>query len=905
MSDAGKLLVLAVLLASAANAGAGPIRLFLSPTGSDHNPGTARRPFKTLVRARDEIRRLKKAGRVRGPVIVELEGGRYELAEPLQFDEEDSGTPTCPLEYRARRGQEVRIVGGKTVTGGKPVTDPAVLSRLPADARGKVYQVDLKANGVTDFQGINDTGRYHSDPGLEVFFDDRPLTLARYPNTGYMHIAAALDAAGQPKSGIVTTPTGAFVCADPRPARWVKERGLWLHGFWVRDWADERIPLGSIDPASHIIRFAGKPGRTYRIRKGQWFYAENVLPELDSPGEWYLNGEAGLLYLWPPAPLSSGRLVVSVVRDLFQLHDVSHVTFSHLLVEAGRGNAFTVTGGTNVRIVGCTLRNMGRWAVKVYGGAKHGVIGCDIYQTGQGGIHLEGGDRKTLTAAGHYADNNHIHHTSRWDPVYQQAIALYGVGNRATHNLIDNVPHIAIGFSHNDMTIEYNEIHSAVFQSNDAGAIYTSPPTETWSMRGHKIRYNYLHNLHGFRGKGCNGVYLDDCFSSADISGNIFFDVATAILIGGGRDNTMLNNMFINCRRAFSIDARGLGWAKGVGVFATQELHDLHYQQPPWSDRYPKLYNILEDEPLAPKGNVVARCICWGGPWGWVQAQAKPYLEFEDNLIGVDPHFAVKPPADFRLRKDSPAFRFGFKQLPFKKMGVYKSDARASWPVTSVLRKDPPPPRAKPKPARKAGPPPVFAVPRRHGPVAIDGKLSPAEWFGLNSRKGLTLQEGVQGETVAFPSKAWLAWDEEALYVAFDNVVNKDLPMARGDVWGANDAVEVALRNPAAGERAPIIVLRGFTNGTFRSSGEAGAPAPVVRKAAQGVRYAATVVDSGRWVAEMRIPFASLAVTPGPGLLLPFNLSVRKQGDDPWVMWRGTGDCTWFVSQAGRVRFAE
>ena len=171
---------------------------------------------------------------------------------------------------------------------------------------------------------------------------------------------------------------------------------------------------------------------------------------------------------------------------------------------------------------------MGNWAVKVYGGTKHGVVGCDIYQTGQGGIHLEGGDRKTLTPAGHYADNNHIHHTARWDPVYQQAITLFGVGNRATHNLIDNVPHVAIGFTGNDQTIEYNEIHSAVFQSNDAGAIYTSPPDETWSMRGHKIRYNYLHNIHGFEDKGCMGVYLDDCFSSADISSNIFYDVATA-----------------------------------------------------------------------------------------------------------------------------------------------------------------------------------------------------------------------------------------------------------------------------------------------------------------------------------------------------------------------------------------
>ena len=306
---------------------------------------------------------------------------------------------------------------------------------------------------------------------------------------------------------------------------------------------------------------------------------------------------------------------------------------------------------------------------------------CDIYQTGQGGIHLEGGDRKTLTPAGHYADNNHIHHSARWDPVYQQGITAFGVGNRVTHNLIDHVPHVAIGFSGNDQVIEYNEIHSAAFQSNDAGAIYTSPPDETWSMRGHRIRYNYLHHIHGFRGKGCLGVYLDDCFSSADISCNVFYDVATAILIGGGRDNTMTNNMFIRCDRAFSIDARGLGWAQGVGDSATKELIALNYKQPPWSIRYPELLNILEDEPLAPKGNVMARNICWGGNWGRTEAKAMPYVKFENNLVDVDPRFVGQPPADFRLAEDSPAFKLGFRPIEFSKIGVYQSDDRASWPI--------------------------------------------------------------------------------------------------------------------------------------------------------------------------------------------------------------------------------
>jgi hypothetical protein len=887
----------------AAPAGA-PTSFHVAPDGRDANPGTPAQPFATLEQARNAIRGLRQAGPLpQGGVTVWIGGGVYELPRPLEFTAEDSGTATAPIEYRARPGEEVRLVAGRVVPDWQRVSAPATLARLAPGARGKVYEADLKALGITDLESINTARVYQSDPGLEVFFADQPMTLARYPNEGYMHIADVLDAKGVVKGGRASTPEGRFVSDDPRPAGWASEKGIWLHGFWVWDWADERIPLGGVEAATNTLQLAPQAGRPYDLLRGQWFYAENVMPELDRPGEWYLDRETAKLYFWPPAALTSSRVMVSVVRDPLRLTEVSHVSFRGLLIEAGRGSAVVVKGGSNVRVVGCTIRNMGNWAVKVYGGAQHGVVGCDIYQTGQGGIHLEGGDRKTLTAAGHYADNNHIHHTSRWDPVYQQAIALRGVGLRATHNLIDNVPHIAIGFADNEMTIEYNEIHSAVFQSNDAGAIYTSPPDETWSMRGHKIRYNYLHNIHGFLGKGCLGVYLDDCFSSADISSNIFYDVATPILIGGGRDNLMTNNIFLNCGKAFSIDARGLGWAKGVGVFATQELRDLNYQQPPWSVKYPELVGLLEDQPLAPKGNVMARNLCWGGPWGWIEPQAAPGVKVEANLIDTDPRFAGKPPRDFALKPDSPAWTLGFQAIPFKEIGVYQSAERASWPVTSVLRKDVVPPAAKPKPPRQAGPAPVFDVPRRVAPVTIDGRLNAEEWFGLDPAKGLILQEGVEGEKVALPTRAWLAWDDEALYIAFENSVDKDIPMLCEDTWGSNDAVEVSLRNAAIGDKAPILVLRGFANGTFTSSEEAGASPEVARQAAQKVQYKAAVETAGRWVAEMRLPFASLGITPKPALRFPLNLAVRKQGEAPWVMWRGTGGCTWYVPEAGLIRF--
>ncbi len=149
------------------------------------------------------------------------------------------------------------------------------------------------------------------------------------------------------------------------------------------------------------------------------------------------------------------------------------------------------------------------------------------------------------------------------------------MGDRISHNLIAKVPHMAIGFKGNDHLIEYNEIDSACYESNDAGAIYTG---RNWTMRGNVIRYNYLHDIAGFEGKGCVGIYLDDAFSSAEITGNIFKNVTRAMMIGGGRDNKVVNNIFIGCTPSIHVDARGMGWMRNEHIPAwIKEAKDSGY----------------------------------------------------------------------------------------------------------------------------------------------------------------------------------------------------------------------------------------------------------------------------------------------------------------------------------------
>ena len=134
----------------------------------------------------------------------------------------------------------------------------------------------------------------------------------------------------------------------------------------------------------------------------------------------------------------------------------------------------------------------------------------------------------------------------------------------------------------------------------------------------------------------------------------------------------------------------------------------IAYNKPPYSTRYPELINIINDEPKAPKGNVISRNICQGGAWDknvgfWktsVEDKARPYITMTDNVVApnsavkdslsesfivADPLFAnPKDPKQgkFQLDADSPALKRGFKQVPFGQMGLYQSDNRASWPVS-------------------------------------------------------------------------------------------------------------------------------------------------------------------------------------------------------------------------------
>ncbi|HPP53140.1 MAG TPA: hypothetical protein PK777_09340, partial [Thermoguttaceae bacterium] len=271
------------------------VKLYVAPDGDDAGPGDQNKPFATLERARDRIRELKRQGGLPpGGVAVFLRGGRYVRRQPFLLTAEDSGTPESPIVYRAMPGQVAWLDGGLLLRDFQPVKDPAVLARLPEDARQKVVQVDLKAAGLQDYGKLVPLGFGRGfTPQLEVFCNDRPLILARWPNEGFVRVAKPV---AEDEKGFT------FQYEGDRPARWTKAPDGWLYGYWVHLWADNSVPIQAIDPQQKQIR-TGDRGAYASIRAGAPYHALNLLEEIDMPGEYYLDRSAGILYFYPPADL--------------------------------------------------------------------------------------------------------------------------------------------------------------------------------------------------------------------------------------------------------------------------------------------------------------------------------------------------------------------------------------------------------------------------------------------------------------------------------------------------------------------------------------------------------------------------------------------------------------------------
>jgi hypothetical protein len=261
------------------------------------------------------------------------------------------------------------------------------------------------------------------------------------------------------------------------------------------------------------------------------------------------------------------------------------------------------------------------------------------------------------------------------------AVHLTGAGLRAAHNRIHDAPHTAILFSGTDHLIEYNEIFNVLNRTGDGGVVYTG---RDWTFRGNVIRFNYLHDLYGMR-KWENGIYIDDQASGMTVYGNVLANCHWGMLMGGGRDLRIENNLFLDCTLSIHFDARGLGWAARIRKTLVDRLEAMPYLEAPWSERFPELVPILEDDPMAPKGNVLENNVLVrsGKVEADLAAKVREYGEIGQNIeLDDDPGFAdrIRKKAPIRMDGIFEKRLPGFESIPFDRIGLFQDAFRKRLP---------------------------------------------------------------------------------------------------------------------------------------------------------------------------------------------------------------------------------
>lgn len=709
-------LVALIAALGCASALAADINIHVAPNGDDRLQGrvaafdyvTGDGPVATLERARDLVRAARVAGA--GPrANILLRAGTYYLDKTLQLETQDSGTETAPMVISGYRNERPTISGGWPVTG---------LSKHKAAI--------LSAN--------IDPARFGGRRIQQLFIDGEAQTLARHPNIdrqkpisgGWAYVDGTISSihtkrANDSKRSLMIKP------ADLR--KWPVTTGAEVSVFPRYNWINDVIPVESIDDAGALKL---KWDASYDIRPGDRYFVQNLFEELDSPGEWYFDAEQTQLYVWPRTGLSNKPdVVISNVETLISVASARNVHIRGLNLEVAEGAAIKLVDSVECIVVANAIRNVGvkgrgTYAIAVVGGGNIKVIGNDVSNAGGAGILLSGGVARWLKAAGHVAENNYIHHTGQ---VYKHGVAieLAGIGSIVRNNLIHDLPRMAILVGGNDHIIEYNRIHHTNLETIDSGAIYTSG--RDWlSPRGVVIRYNEILDTIGFGYEFEKrrwtthhftfGIYLDDNSSGVDIVGNIIGRASWAgVFVRGGSYNRIINNIIFDSA-VNQVFFQGFGDEDPFRTIARKE-HKEFSQYSAWR----KYRGFADNPPDATKSasqiwfqrNLVVYA---GNTTKYAAIQrfdvssssvnnnailsrdaeisiddgSKPGLNWDAwRKLGLDSDSILADAAAIPSDNDwarfgtlSVALKIGFQAIPFSKIGPYKSEDRASWPIVEA-----------------------------------------------------------------------------------------------------------------------------------------------------------------------------------------------------------------------------
>lgn len=609
--------------------------------------GTKEMPFKAIEDALTFAKDIKFRGNAGNAIHIAILEGTYFLKNTINIQEINR----VPIKIYALAKNSVSISGG-TILENKllqPYNGPQVSGK-----KYYYYKYPLKKSGLNDYGTINSYGfrRPYYPSNLELFIDNSPFHLARYPNKNDMlPMGKVIETGSNPAYLDFSNKDGEFVVESDRLEKWKQEKNGWVGGYFAFAWADDAFKIKNIDLKNKSLRTDGAAMFGF-VSGFTWskFYVYNMLSELDFPGEYFVDEDEGVLYFCTSDPINENNITISMLESpLFSIKRCSNLSIENLTFEHTRGMAVYMEGGENCSIKSCTFRNigmvgvvigqgiepfevykekgtgkpvsdaLGSWHEHLYNnptffrnaGTNNGIDSCHFYNIGMGAVSLGGGDRVKLKDAGNYVTNSKMHHFNRLGKTYKAGINVDGCGNIIKNNEIFEAEHSAIYIHGNNHLIESNNIHKCCTDTEDMGAIYMGrDPSEA----GNIIRGNYFHDIvpakENYR---VAAIFLDDGASYVTIDNNIFENcgdkVFGASYSNSGQFLTYTNNLFLNCNKAigyYTWDKTRWNNYYDIDIWQERLFKFVNIKTEPYKSRYPGLGEKLRDHTNPP---IVKNCI--------------------------------------------------------------------------------------------------------------------------------------------------------------------------------------------------------------------------------------------------------------------------------------------------------
>lgn len=706
------------------------ITYHVKPQFEGERSGSVSNPFAHLSEARDAIRKQRRsqAADTFYQYNVFIHEGTYAVTDGLLFETQDGGDSSTEIIYQGVGETAPVFFGGKTIPNQKieALKDPYFKERLINKSVSKhIKQVDLKALGIHEYGslvrhgwGLNGIQR---TPPVSLTTGGQRMHLARWPNveedsqymvkqhylkeprplkgyekkvqkiiesvelTGEVGLTKVIDSGGRARKS-PRSDGGTFQVGFDRMKYWNSPENIFLDGVLGSTWEWTYNQLSSVDPVTKTISLKYPElngialGNSVRLPH---FHFDNIPEELDSPGEYFIDRNRGILFFYPIQPdADEATVIVTLDQPMLTVSNSRNITFKNIVFESGRNLGIKISQSHNIQLERVKVSNFIAGGIEVKG-TNNRVIYSTVVGSGAFGIYLDGGNKKTLMPANNYVLYSHIHDFG-WDVKSQQpGVFINGVGNHVVNNKIHDGTHFAIRVrAANDSIIERNEIYDLPkYHHFDGGALYVHSGRFP-QARGVIIRENYFHDI------PTNGIYPDNFSWGVHMYRNVFYNVGvkanrSAIFVNGGGENHSYNNLVIDSNEIYRQGTRPKDaywlpyWKKVKERYGNGRVNRTAYRK--YNDFKQWLEKETQEELYRPRSDVYNNVIVSIDQSIGREARATGVVDksghlFHQNniVINNDPHFYDWENKDFRLKESSPIFQQlpEFEPIPFEKIGL-------------------------------------------------------------------------------------------------------------------------------------------------------------------------------------------------------------------------------------------